>query len=81
MAIAGENIPAQKLNRIFGGGVASYEIRVSALLVGLLFGILEYILPLLIVANCITIVSRFLRVSKYLHTIDSQNLNKKVVKV
>jgi phosphatidylglycerophosphate synthase len=70
MAIAGEGLDAQKLNRIFGGGLASYEIRVVALVIGLLFGWVAYVLPLLLIANSITIATRFLRVSKHLHTID-----------
>jgi phosphatidylglycerophosphate synthase len=70
MAVAGEGLDAQKLNRIFGGGLASYEIRVVALVIGLLMGWIAYILPLLLIANSITIATRFMRVSKHLHTLD-----------
>ena len=73
MAIAGEGLDAQKLNRIFGGGLASYEIRVAALVIGLLFGWIAYVLPLLIVANSITIATRVLKVSKYLAVLDAQD--------
>lgn len=73
MAIAGEKIDTQKLNRIFGGGLASYEIRVVALVIGLLFGWIAYVLPILLVANSITIATRFLKVSKYLRTIDARD--------
>ncbi len=81
MALAGEKIDPQKLNRIFGGGLASYEIRVVVLVVGLLFGWTAYVLPLLLAANSITIVARFLKVAKYLQELDVQNSKKRVVKV
>lgn len=79
MAIAGQLNP-QKLNRVFGGGIASYEMRVVILVVGLLFGIVDYILPLLLLANCITIMTRFLRVNEYLQILDRQNSKKRVTK-
>lgn len=81
MALAGEKIDPQKLNRIFGGGLASYEIRVVALVVGLLFGWVAYVLPLLLAANSITIATRFLKVAKYLQELDAQNNKKRVIKV
>ena len=81
MALAGEKIDAQRLNRIFGGGLASYEIRVVALVVGLLFGWIAYVLPLLIAANSITIATRFLKVAKELQTLDDRNSKKRDIKV
>jgi phosphatidylglycerophosphate synthase len=74
MAIAGTIKDPQKLNRIFGGGIASYEVRVFAVIIGLLFGWIAYILPLLIAANSITIASRFLKVSKQLSEIDAKKI-------
>ena len=81
MALAGEKIDAQRLNRIFGGGLASYEIRVVALVVGLLFGWIAYVLPLLLAANSITIATRFLKVAKELHGLDQRNSKKRDIKV
>jgi phosphatidylglycerophosphate synthase len=70
MAAVSNHLDTQKLNRLFGGGVASYEIRTFLIIVGLLFGTLEFTLALLLVANIITITSRFLGVSKYLFAIE-----------
>jgi CDP-diacylglycerol--glycerol-3-phosphate 3-phosphatidyltransferase len=71
MAVRSNHSDTQKLNRLFGGGIASYEIRTFILIVGLIFGILEYVLILLLIANLITIVTRFFAVSKYLINIEN----------
>jgi len=76
MAVSSSKKDTQKLNRLFGGGIASYEIRVVALIIGLLFGIIQYILPLLIMANALTIATRFLVVTKSLYEIDQKHLKK-----
>lgn len=81
MALAGEKIDPQKLNRIFGGGLASYEIRVVTLVVGLLFGWVAYILPLMLAANSITVATRFLKVAKELQVLDQKNSKNRVIKV
>lgn len=74
MALEGArtDIDVQKLNRTFGGGLASYEVRVTFLVVGLLFDLLIYVLPLLIVLNIITVITRFLQVNKALKRVDSK---------
>lgn len=77
MAIAGKTISAQdtqKLNRLFGIGIAGYEVRVVALVTGLLFGVIQFILPLLIAANLMTIALRFIVIAKELHDIDQREL-------
>lgn len=73
MAIAGQSKDPQKLNRIFGVGISSYEVRVVLLVVGLLFGWLLYILPLLLVLNTVTIIERFIRISTKLNELDKKN--------
>lgn len=73
MAVAGETTKdVQKLNRLFSVGVASYEIRVAALVGGLLLGWIEYILPLLIAANLLTIALRFIVITKELYELDQK---------
>lgn len=77
MAIAGRRNDVQALNRQFGVGIASYEVRMTVIIFGLLFGILELIIPLLVAANLLTVAARFLEVSKLLHAIDlSEQKNK-----
>lgn len=76
MALAGKENDAQKLNRIFSAGIASYEVRVVLIVIGLLFGWLIYILPLLLLLNCITIVTRFMKVTKELKIIDRKESGK-----
>lgn len=71
MAVGSSTKDTQALNRLFGGGLASYEIRTLLIIVGLLFGVIEYALPLLIFLNLITITTRFLAVSKYLYNMES----------
>ena len=77
MAIADKEKDTQKLNKIFSSGIASYEIRVATIVIGLLFGWLIYILPILLILNIITITTRFIKVSKELKSIDSVELKKK----
>lgn len=74
MAISDHNSAAdvQKLNRLFGGGFASYEIRITAIIAGLLFGWTVYVVPLLIAANSITVATRFVKISKELSKIDKK---------
>jgi phosphatidylglycerophosphate synthase len=79
MAVAGKIAmkDAQKINRLFGIGIASYEIRVAALVGGLLFGVIEYVLPLLIAANLLTIALRFIVIAKELYIIDQKEIKAK----
>lgn len=56
-----------KPNTVFRGGLASYEIRITILAVGLLFSqYITYALALIILLTSITIVSRIRRVIKHL---------------
>ena len=68
---------AQKLNRLFSGGLASYEVRTAALVTGLLFGFVELALVVILIANVVTVSTRFLRISKALHELDSKPNKKK----
>ena len=77
MALSGSKNP-QKLNREFSVGFSSYEVRVAMLVVGLLFGWIEYILPLMIALNSITIAMRFLYISKRLYDLDQKSNTKKI---
>jgi CDP-diacylglycerol---glycerol-3-phosphate 3-phosphatidyltransferase len=70
MALAGTDANVQKLNRKFSAGLASYEIRVILLVLGLLFDKLPYILPLLIILNTITIITRFIDVNTALKRVE-----------
>lgn len=75
MAVAQENLDKQKLNRIFGtglAGIASYEVRVVALVIGLLFGVVVHVLVFLLFANIYTATIRYLNVSKELKKLDSK---------
>lgn len=78
MAIAGYRKNAQKLNREFSVGFASYEVRMVAIIIALIFGILPAVLPLILAANVLTIALRFLVVTKQLYLIDQENLKKKL---
>jgi phosphatidylglycerophosphate synthase len=79
MAVAGKiaTKDAQKINRLFGIGIASYELRVVALVGGLLFGVIEYVLPLLIAANLLTVALRFIVIAKELYIIDQKEIKTK----
>ena len=82
MAVASEKTDMQKLNRAFGIGFASYEIRVVAIVIGLLLGWITYILPLLLAANMLTIALRFVVISRELYLLDQKEgaVKKKAVK-
>jgi phosphatidylglycerophosphate synthase len=73
MAINGKGIDAQRLNRIFSGGVASYEVRVVVIIIGLLSGWILYALFLLLALNSVTVVTRFIAVTNELHDLDADN--------
>lgn len=71
MAVASTNKKdAQKLNRLFSGGIGSYEYRVIAIILSLIFGGIVFVLPLLIAANSLTIAVRFLVATKVLYQYD-----------
>lgn len=75
MAVSGSH-DAQKLNRLFGIGIASYEIRMVVVIIGLVFNLLSSLLPLLIALNSLTIAMRFLVISKYLNDMDASEASK-----
>jgi CDP-diacylglycerol---glycerol-3-phosphate 3-phosphatidyltransferase len=79
MAVSGTILAndSQRLNKLFGIGIASYEMRVVAIVIGLLFGWIVYILPLLVAANAMTIALRFLVISKELFLLDKKELHSK----
>ena len=72
MAVSGEKQDAQKLNRLFSVGFTSYEIRMMIIIAGLATGSFEYLLPLLIAANLLTVALRFIVISKELYRIDTR---------
>lgn len=56
MALASAKTDAQKLNRVFGGGIARYEVRMAVILAGLLTDriiIALYVLLALLVITCL----------------------------
>ena len=79
MAVAGKikTKDAQKVNRLFGIGIAGYEIRVAALVGGLLSGVIEYVLPLMIAANLLTVALRFIVIARELYVIDQKDIKLK----
>ncbi len=76
MAIAGHKKDAQRLNRLFSVGIAKYEVRVAFIVVGLLLGWIEFVLPILIALNSLTIATRFIVISRELFIIDQENIKK-----
>ncbi len=70
MAISTDAHDKQLLNRAFSQGVASYEIRMSLLIIGLVSGFVPSILNLIIAINLITAAMRFLEVSRLLSAED-----------
>lgn len=77
MAVAAKQKDTQKLNRLFSVGFASYELRMVVIIVGLIFGVLELFIPLLIAANLLTAALRFIVISKVLYNQDLQSKQKK----
>lgn len=77
MAVGDSKKDTQKLNRLFGGGIASYEMRVVAIIIALVFGIIPYVLPIMIALTLLTAALRFLVVAKLLYEQDEAKLEKK----
>ena len=61
-----KNISHQQLNRIFGGGLMSYEFRTLIIIIALFFNLIIPALMVLIILGTYTYLSRFLIISKYL---------------
>ncbi len=61
-----KKISHQKLNRIFGGGLMSYEFRTLIIIIALFFNLIIPALIVLIILGTYTYLSRFLIISKYL---------------
>ncbi len=82
MALYGSDIVKTHilLDRLFATGNIDYYFRVSVIAVGLFTGSLEFVLPLLLAANALTISDRFLRISKVLYSIDKKETKKLKVK-
>lgn len=79
MAISSTQHNKQALNRVFSGGFARYEIRMSLLIIGLVSGFLPSMLNLIIALNLSTASMRFMEVAKLL-SIEDRAANKSKTK-
>ena len=61
-----KNISHQKLNRIFSGGLMSYEFRIIIMVVALFFNLIIPVLVVIIVLGTYTYLLRFFKIMKYL---------------
>ena len=61
-----KNISHQQLNRIFGGGLMSYEFRTVIVIVALFFNLVIPVLVVIIVLGTYTYLLRFFKIMKYL---------------
>ncbi len=66
LASQDKNISHQKLNRIFGGGLMSYEFRTVIVIVALFFNLIIPALVVIIVLGTYTYLFRFFKIMKYL---------------
>jgi phosphatidylglycerophosphate synthase len=68
MAASGlKNSPAtQELNRLFGDGFARYEIRMTLVIIGLIFPILPQVLWAIIILTAFTALYRFVVIYRYI---------------
>ncbi len=82
--LVGTETDVQKLNRMFDGGLARYEVRMAMLVIGLLTGYLAPLLKLMVALNMITAAIRFMQVSQLLADQDAhlatENKKKKMSK-
>ncbi|MGI9027792.1 MAG: CDP-alcohol phosphatidyltransferase family protein [Candidatus Saccharimonadales bacterium] len=62
-----KHIQHESLNRIFQDGLASFEIRISALIVGLISGELFLAIILITIVGAVTAGQRFIMIYRYLH--------------
>jgi CDP-diacylglycerol--glycerol-3-phosphate 3-phosphatidyltransferase len=61
-----KKINPQELNRLFGDGLARYEVRMTLVIIGLVFPVLPQILWIIIVLTAGTALYRFVRIYRYL---------------
>lgn len=65
-AIAGKNLTANQVNRVFSDGIMRFEIRMTVLILGLLFNQLEYAVIFIAITSAFTAFGRLITISKKL---------------
>lgn len=64
VASSGKNIPYTELNRMFSGGLFPFEIRMTVLIVGLVFNQLFWTVAIIAVCSAFTALSRMTLISR-----------------
>lgn len=70
-AVAGHNLTANEVNRLFQDGLLRYEIRMFLLVVGLLAGQLGIVLIIITVFSALTAFGRLIRIIRHLDDVQS----------
>ncbi len=65
-AVKDTNLTPNEINRLFGGGIASYEVRVSLFIAGLFTSLLPEMLVIITVLSSFTAASRLISISRKL---------------
>lgn len=66
-AIAGGNMPASEVNRLFQDGIMRFEVRMAALVTGLLFGQLGTAVIFIAIGSWLTAFGRLISISRRLN--------------
>lgn len=65
-AIAGKNLSANEVNRVFADGIMRFEVRMAVLILGLLTNQLRYAVVFIAVTSTFTAIGRLITISKKL---------------
>lgn len=66
VATSGKKLPHADINRIFKDGLLTFELRMTALIIGLVFGQLLWAVALIAVLASYTVLQRLVKISKAL---------------
>lgn len=65
-AVKDTNLTPNEINRLFGGGIASYEVRVTLLIAGLFTSLLPEMLVIITVLSSVTAATRLISITRKL---------------
>ena len=67
-AVSGSNLTPNEINRLFQDGLLRFEIRMTILIVGLIFGQLAYAVAIIAVLSAVTATERLINITRKLQS-------------
>ncbi len=70
-AVSGGNFTPNEINRLFQDGLLRFEIRMTILIIGLIFSQLTYAVAIIAILSSITAIDRLIKITRKLQTADA----------